>query len=58
MAIGLQSCQAEKPINLTELRKNSRARKDKSTRTKTVRKSDVDETLPLGWLVVLGLTAL
>ena len=44
MAIGMEPGPDKKPINLTQLRKNSRARKDKKAGTKRGRKGDVDET--------------
>lgn len=44
MAIGLEPGEDKKAINLTQLRKNSRARKDKKAGTKRGRKGDVDET--------------
>ena len=45
MAIGQEPCQDKKPVNLTQLRKNSRARKDKKAGKKSGRKGDLDETL-------------
>ena len=44
MAIGMEPGEDKKAINLTQLRKNSRARKDKKAGTKRGRKGDVDET--------------
>ena len=44
MAIGMEPGEDKKAINLTQLRKNSRTRKDKKAGTKRGRKGDVDET--------------
>ena len=45
LAIGQQPGPDKKPINLSKLRKNSRARKDKKAGTKRGRKGDLDETI-------------
>ena len=44
MAIGLEPGEDKKAINLTQLRKNSRARKDKKAGTKRGRKGDIENT--------------
>ena len=43
MAIGFEPGEDKKAINLTQLRKNSRVRKDKKAGTKRGRKGDVDK---------------